>query len=47
MTKTEEFVQSLCDDPIEKRIISILRDNTLTNNEKIETIVKMMRESND
>lgn len=48
MTLSEEFIESICDDELQKKIILVLRDNSKDDFQKIEYLVKYLRgESND
>ena len=44
MTLSEEFIESICEDDLQKAILLILRDTSLNDSQKIEKLVKIIRE---
>lgn len=43
MTLSEEFIESICDDELQKKILLVLKDPSMEDAKKIQIIVEYMR----
>lgn len=42
MTLSEDFTDSICEDEVQKKILSVMRDSNLSDQEKIKILVKFI-----
>lgn len=47
MTVSDEFLNSVCTNELQKKIIEVLNDKSLTDLDKMELLVRYIRESGE